>query len=335
MQRVLLGFSGGMDSTTAVGYLRDMGYEVVALTIDTLLSPEAIAKASRIAEELGVEWHLYEGRERFRCTIVDYFCREYAKGRTPAPCTRCNTHIKWQILSEVADEMGIEHIATGHYFNIVKRDDRYYVAKGIDPNKDQSYYLWGLSQEVLARAITPMGNTIKSDVRERFSDKSESMGICFLEGKPYAEFLELQGVEMAGGDIVLEDGTPCGRHNGIARYTIGQKRGYGLTDGRRVVDIDSEKNRLIVGDAKSLLKYKLYISDCNIVDINELLAADDITIKIRGIGRNPELPVQITALDEGYLVTVQDAAYAPAKGQPLVFYRDNLVIGGGIVVHIE
>ena len=335
MKSVLLGFSGGMDSTTAARRLRSEGYEVVALTIDTLLSKESIDKAQRIAQELGIEWHLYDARERFKRDIVDYFCQEYASGRTPAPCTRCNTLIKWKILSEFADAMGIEHKATGHYFNIEQRYGRYYVAKGVDPIKHQSYYLRGLEQDTLARALTPMGNIIKSDVRQHFSDKRESMGVCFLQGRPYVEFLERAGISMAEGDIVYEDGSRCGRHNGIARYTIGQKRGVGLTEGYRVIDIDAHRNRIVVGRAESLLKHKLYVTGCNIVDINELLSSRDITIKIRGLGRNPELAVRISAEGDDLVVETQDAAYAPAKGQPLVFYRDNLVVGGGIVVDFE
>ena len=121
-KRVLLGFSGGIDSTSAVGILQGEGYDVVALTIDTLLDSETIAKAERVANELGIEWHLYDGRERFEREIVNYFCQEYSEGRTPAPCTRCNSLIKWAILEEVANELGIEHIATGHYFNIEEHD---------------------------------------------------------------------------------------------------------------------------------------------------------------------------------------------------------------------
>lgn len=332
MKSVLLGFSGGIDSTAAAQRLRGEGYRVVAITIDTMLRSESVERARLRAEELGIEWYLYDGRERFERDIIEYFCQEYRCGHTPAPCTRCNTLIKWQILLEEAERLGIEHIATGHYFNIELHNDHYYVTKGVDPAKDQSYYLWGLSQEVLRRAITPMGRLIKSEVKEGLKDKSESMGICFLEGRPYAEFLELRGVDMREGEIINECGKVCGCHNGIARYTIGQKRGEGLKDGLRVVDIDAANNRIIVGASTSLYKHKLYITNCNIVDVNELLTADDITIKIRGIGVNPQQPVSIESWDDGYIIHTPDAAFAPAKGQPLVFYRNNRVIGGGIVV---
>lgn len=335
MKSVLLGFSGGIDSCTAAEILRQEGYRVVALTIDTMGDNDMLYKAETKARDLGIEWRCYDARESFRRDIIDYFTTEYQQGRTPAPCTRCNTLIKWRILEAVANAESIDHIATGHYFNIVERNGRYYVAKGLDPDKDQSYYLWGLSQHILSRALTPMGTRIKSEVKERFSDKSESMGVCFLRGRHYADFLKDEGVAMTEGDIVTHDGCIVGTHNGIARYTIGQRRGAGIPEGLRVIDIDTERNRLVVGDNRLLLKHIIRISGCNIVDIDELLSANDITIKIRGIGLNPTLPVNIESMGEGYTITTEDAAWAVAKGQPLVFYRNNLVIGGGIIVDFE
>lgn len=329
---VLLGFSGGIDSCTSALKLSEEGYRVVALTIDTMGDNAMVEKARTKAEEVGVEWHVYDARDMFKREIIDYFCREYAIGHTPAPCTRCNPHIKWHILAQEANRLGIEYIATGHYFNIEKRNGLYYVTKGIDDSKDQSYYLWGLTQDILARAITPMGNAIKSEVKSSFEDKSESMGICFLAGKPYAEFLSQQGVAMPAGDIVTECGEVCGHHNGIARYTIGQRRGEGIPEGLRVIGIDAIQNKIIVGPNSKLYYNRIIVNECNIVDTNELLTANDITIKVRGIGRNPQLPVSIKACNEGYIVTTQDPAWAPALGQPLVFYRNNWVIGGGIVV---
>ena len=315
--------------------LLEQGYSVVALTIDTTGDGALLTKAERGAKELGVEWHAYDAKALFEREIIDYFCMEYASGRTPAPCTRCNTHIKWRILLEEANRLGIEHIATGHYFRIEQHNGHYYVAKGADNAKDQSYYLWGLSQEVLARAITPMGTRIKSEVKENFRDKSESMGICFLEGKPYAEFLKHRGITSSEGDILNSYGELCGRHNGIIHYTIGQRRGDGIPEGKRVVEIEAKTNNIIVGEKLELYKSKLYITHCNIVDECELMTASDITIKIRGIGVNPELPVSVERHSEGYLITTPDKAFAPAKGQPLVLYRNNLVIGGGIVESFE
>ena len=331
-QSVLLGFSGGIDSCTSALRLMAEGYHVVALTIDTMGDEAMLHKARTKAEEIGAEWLMYDAREEFKREIIDYFCQEYAMGHTPAPCTRCNPLIKWRTLLNEANRLGIEHIATGHYFNIERRNERYYVTKGVDENKDQSYYLWGLSQEILARAITPMGNAIKSDVKQAFKDKSESMGICFLNGLPYAEFLCNRGIDMPDGDIVTRNGEVCGRPTAIARYTIGQRRGVGIPEGMRVIGIDVTLNHIIVGENELLFHNQLHIAHCNIVDEEELLTAKDITIKIRGIGRNPQLPVSVEATHGGYIVKTQDPAWAPAIGQPLVFYRNNWVIGGGIVV---
>ena len=308
------------------------GYHVVALTIDTMGDEAMLHKARTKAEEIGAEWLMYDAREEFKREIIDYFCQEYAMGHTPAPCTRCNPLIKWRTLLNEANRLGIKYIATGHYFNIERRYERYYVTKGVDESKDQSYYLWGLSQEILSRAITPMGNAIKSDVKQAFKDKSESMGICFLSGLPYAEFLCNRGIDMPDGDIVTRNGEVCGRHNGIARYTIGQRRGVGIPEGMRVIGIDATHNHIIVGENELLFHNQLHIAHCNIVDEEELLSAKDITVKIRGIGRNPQLPVSVEATHGGYIVKTQDPAWAPAIGQPLVFYRNNWVIGGGIVV---
>ena len=331
-QSVLLGFSGGIDSCTSALRLIAEGYHVVALTIDTMGDEAMLHKARTKAEEIGAEWLMYDAREEFKREIIDYFCQEYAMGHTPAPCTRCNPLIKWRTLLNEANRLGIKRIATGHYFNIERRDERYYVTKGIDESKDQSYYLWGLSQEILSRAIAPMGNAIKSDVKQAFKDKSESMGICFLNGLPYAEFLRNRGIDMPDGDIVTRNGEVCGRHNGIARYTIGQRRGVGIPEGMRVIGIDATHNHIIVGENELLFHNQLHIAHCNIVDEEELLTAKDITVKIRGIGRNPQLPVSVEATPSGYIVNTQDPAWAPAIGQPLVFYRNNWVIGGGIVV---
>ncbi|MBQ4499726.1 MAG: tRNA-specific 2-thiouridylase [Alistipes sp.] len=332
---VLLGFSGGMDSSTAAERLLSEGYRVIALTIDTFGDESMLRYAREAAERIGIEWRSYDAQKEFRREVVDYFTSEYLAGRTPAPCTRCNTHIKWRILAQLSDELNIDHIATGHYFNIERRGDYLYVAKGADLAKDQSYYLWGLSQATLRRALTPMGSVVKEQIRERFDNRSESMGICFLKGQPYGDFLRSEGSSIVSGEVRNRQGEIVGKHDGIALYTIGQRRGNGISEGMRVVDIEADSNTLIVGSNSELYKSTLYIDHCTIVNTEELLNADDITVKIRGIGRNPEAYVRVSPHLTGYKVFVDGGAWAPAKGQPLVFYRNNLVIGGGIVVDFE
>lgn len=332
---ILLGFSGGIDSCASARWLIERGYRVTALTIDTMHDQRLLSQAEAKAREIGIEWRTVDLTAEFRHHIVDYFIDSYRNGLTPAPCTRCNPMIKWRTLLAVANELNIDYLATGHYFRIEQHRGRYYVAKGADSAKDQSYYLWGLGQEILARAITPMADAIKSDIKAGLKDRSESMGICFLQRCHYTEFLRNEGVELAAGDIILEDGKVVGRHNGIARYTIGQRRGEGIPEGLRIIDIDANRNTLTVGENSKLYKNILYIKECCIVDHDELITADDITIKIRGIGRNPEGCARVSIWNDGYRIECQDPAWAPAKGQPLVLYRNNLVIGGGIVVDFE
>lgn len=332
IKSVLLGFSGGIDSQTAARLLVTEGYRVVLATIDTTGDAGLLARAERIAHELNLEWHGIDRRKEFKRDIIDYFCQEYSLGHTPAPCTRCNTHIKWRTLEEVANNLDIEYIATGHYFSVTQRDGRCYVTKGVDTAKDQSYYLWGLKQSTLRRVVTPMGSVIKSEVKSHFADKSESMGICFLEGKHYVDYLAERDIVRKAGHIVDGKGNVVGEHNGIICYTIGQRRGVGIPEGYRVVDVDAHNNRIIVGGKEELNKSWIYIEECNIVDTNELLSSSDITVKIRGIGINPQNPVRVESYKDGYLIHFDDPAWAPAKGQPLVLYRNNLVIGGGIVV---
>lgn len=332
---VVLGFSGGIDSCTAAQHLRDEGYRVVALTINTTNDQLLLEKAESKAKELGIEWMSYDAVELFRHEIIDYFTSSYAKGYTPAPCTRCNTLIKWRILGEVADSLKIHHIATGHYLNIINHGGHLYIAKAADSSKDQSYYLWGIGEDILSRMLTPMSNTLKSDIRQNFADKHESMGICFLNGCHYTEFLASNGIELTPGDIVDVNNNKVGEHNGIARYTIGQRRGVGIPEGMRIISIDSSNNRLIVGPNSALYKHILYIDNCRITNPDQLSSANDITIMIRGIGRNPERAVKIESTDNGYRIICDDAAWAPALGQPLVLYRNNMVIGGGIICGFE
>ena len=331
---VILGFSGGMDSATAVGRLRDAGYDVVAVTLDTLGDEKMLQCAQSRARELGVLHVVKDVRKVFKESIIQYFADSYMAGRTPAPCTVCNSAIKWKYLLEEADRLGVESIATGHYFNIEQHNGRYYVARAKDSRKDQSYYLWGLSQEVLKRALTPMGEVIKEDVKRNFADKRESMGLCFLAGMGYREYMEQNyPAAVREGEIVDMAGEVVGRHSGVAFYTIGQKRGLDVSlSGVCIVGIDAERNRLIVGPNENLYHKTLEIAECNIVNKEEFTTSDDVSVVIRGIGRNPEgFMRRAEEIDGGYRIHLDDAAWAPAVGQPVVFYRQNRVIGGGIL----
>ena len=335
---VVLGFSGGIDSTTAVELLRRDGYTVAALTLDTVGDETFVQMAKRRAQELDLPLYVVDATQQFSSRIIDYFTQSYACGRTPAPCTLCNPLIKWNNLLSHADKIGADHIATGHYFKIEEYNNRLYVAKAADSAKDQSYYLWGLSQQILARALTPMGDMIKSEVKQNFADKRESMGLCFLRGQSYREFLSERCPDVVRkGDIVDSEGRVVGCHDGVAFYTIGQKRGLDVElSGVAVVGIDATRNELIVGKQEELLHATIEVGDCNIVDEEELLTADDISVVIRGIGRNPGGYARLIERTKGgYKIHLSESAWAPAAGQPLVFYRQNRVIGGGIVEYYD
>ena len=332
-ESVLLAFSGGMDSRTAARLLLEE-YEVESLTLDTTGDADLLLSAKRYATELGIEHSSLDVQAEFRHRIIDYFTDSYAAGRTPAPCTVCNPMIKWRYLIDEADRRGIEHVATGHYFNIERYNNHLYVARADDSRKDQSYYLWGLSQHVLQRALTPMGHVIKDNIRSGFTHAKESMGLCFLRGESYRDYIgRTQPALTLKGDVVDTEGRKVGSHAGVAFYTIGQKRGFECElSGVAVVGIDAAMNRIIVGKDAELYHSTLEINDCNIVDKEEFMQADDVHVVIRGIGRNPqEYMRRAEPSDEGYRIHLNDPAWAPAAGQPVVFYRQNRVIGGGIV----
>lgn len=330
LRSVLLGFSGGIDSSAAVGILQQDGYKVVALTLDTTGDEELIATVRKQAAQFCIEHHVKSVKEDFQQKIIDYFISSYAQGRTPAPCTLCNPLIKWHHLLLEADRLGIDKIATGHYFNVEQRDGLYFVKRAADSRKDQSYYLWGLSQRVLERIVTPMGQKIKSDIMTTVAKRKESMGVCFLRGKGYGDFIaEHLPHAVKRGDIVSLSGEIIGQHDGIAFYTIGQKRGV---VGGAVVAIDAERNRLIVGKNEDLYHKTLEVGNCNIVCQEELLQSTNVQVVVRGFGLNPEgYAKKIEIIDGGYRIVLDDAAFAPAVGQPVVFYRGDRVLGGGIL----
>ncbi len=326
--KVVLGYSGGVDSAAAVALLQELRLEVTALTLDMCGDEQFIEEARERAAVAGVRFDSLNCEELFQTQIKDYFASEYLNGRTPAPCTRCNPMVKWRLLAEYASANNIYHIATGHYFRIEKYRGKLFIARAADRRKDQSYYLWGLSQELLERAITPMSDIIKEQINT--SKRKESMGVCFLRAERYSDYLEKVCGAIPHGDIVDKSGAVVGRHKGLAYYTVGQKRGEGLPAGSVVIGLDNSSNSLIIGEDCDLYHTQLFIDDCNIVDIDELLTSADISVMIRGLGRNPEgYATSVTPHENGYKITLSSPAWACAAGQPVVLYRGDRVIGGG------
>lgn len=354
-KRVLVGMSGGIDSSAACIMLQEQGYEVVGVTMRTWdipshfsspeqEQPDEIMEAQAVAARLGIEHHVADVREEFRKVIVQYFIDEYMRGRTPNPCVMCNPLFKERILCEWADRTGCQWIATGHYCQIEKRNGHCYIVTGDDATKDQSYFLWKLPQEILERMLFPLGGMTKETVREYLAQKGfeakakggESMEICFID-KDYRDFLREHCPDIdkriGPGWFVDSKGLKLGQHKGFAYYTIGQRKGLGIALGEPayVLKINPEKNTVMLGNADQLKTEYMLVEPPVAPDIEELLTCPDLSVRIRY--RSRPIPCQVLQLpDNGYLlVKFATEASAITPGQSAVFYDGNRVLGGGFI----
>lgn len=343
-KRVLLGMSGGTDSSVAAMLLQDAGYEVVGVTFrfyEVNDSTEYLTDARELAARLGIEHITCDVRDIFRTTVVDYFIREYMSGCTPVPCVLCNNRLKWPLLATLADERGIHHIATGHYVRKHLSDGKYYIRQAVDPDKDQSFFLWGLSQEILERMVLPMGGITKSFARAfaaergfaKVSKKKDSIGVCFCPFD-YHSFLRryVDPEQIKRGRFVDEDNRFIAWNEGYPFYTVGQRRGLGIHLNRAVYvkEIDPQGNRVTLAPLKSLAKNEMFLKDWNAVDEAALLGRDDLIVKIRY--RKQENRCTVAKLPDGRLhVRLPDPLTAIAPGQAAAFYRNGIVLGGGII----
>ena len=354
-KRVLVGMSGGIDSSAVCIMLQEQGYEVVGVTMRTWdipshfsspeqEQPDEIVEAQAVATRLGIEHHVADVREEFRKVIVQYFIDEYMRGRTPNPCVMCNPLFKERILCEWADRTGCQWIATGHYCQIEKQNGHCYIVTGDDATKDQSYFLWKLPQEILERMLLPLGGMTKETVREYLAQKGfeakakggESMEICFID-KDYRDFLREHCPDIderiGPGWFVDSKGLKLGQHKGFAYYTIGQRKGLGIALGEPayVLKINPEKNTVMLGNADQLKTEYMLVEPPVAPDIEELLTCPDLSVRIRY--RSRPIPCQVLQLpDNGYLlVKFATEASAITPGQSAVFYDGNRVLGGGFI----
>ena len=341
---VLLGMSGGTDSSVAALLLLDAGYEVTGVTFrfyEKEGSTEYLEDARDLCRKLGIPHLVHDCREMFRTTIIDYFIREYMEGHTPVPCTLCNNYLKWPLLRQLADERDIHHLATGHYVRKRMIDNYWHITAGADADKDQSFFLWGLPQDLMQRMLLPMGELTKTEVRRiagergylKAATKKDSIGVCFCP-MDYRSFLkkEVPAGAIQKGKFYDEEGNFIAWHEGYPFYTIGQRRGLGIDLNRAVFvkEISPSENKVVLGDLKSLEKTEMRLKDWNIVNPYTLLNKDDVIVKIRY--RKQANRCTVTLLPDNTLhVQLHEPLTAIASGQAAAFYRGDVVLGGGII----
>lgn len=350
--RVVVGMSGGVDSSAAAALLLEKGYDVVGITLklwpqdcisraeDKCCGPQAVTDARAVCHRLGIPFYLVDESADFQQQVIQYFAEEYKAGRTPNPCVMCNEKLKFGTLLTRARKLGAEFIATGHYARIERdtRTGRQLLKRGRDPRRDQSYFLFSLRQHQLARALFPLGELHKTETREvarekslKTADKEESMEICFVPDNDYGRFLrQAKLVELHRGEIVDLQGRVLGHHDGVEFYTIGQRRGLGVSAPKPlyVVDLDPVRNRVVVGDDTDLSRDEFRVERCNWVTFEEPPASLTVSAKIRY--NHPGTDAVVTPRADGSAtVKLRVPQRAITPGQACVFYQDDLVVGGG------
>ncbi len=338
-KKVLLGLSGGVDSSVSAYLLSKSGYDVIGVTLK-LHQIEISQDASKVADKLGIPYQIINMEADFKKYVIDYFIQEYNSARTPNPCTICNRYIKFEGLIEKAKELHIDFVATGHYANIEKIDSKYLLKKAKDLTKDQSYFLYNLTQEQLSKTIFPLGNLTKKEVRDiaqkiglKVATKPDSQEICFIKDNNYKNFLAKNSRNKpVPGEFISTDGEVIGEHKGISNYTIGQRRALGIVTGSPmfVVDIIKETNQIVLGNESELLSKELIAKKLNWISIDTLDKEINANVKIRY--RAKESNAKLIPLDNGDVkIVFETPQRAITKGQSVVFYDKDVVIGGGII----
>jgi len=346
VKKVLIGMSGGVDSSVAALLLKKQGYEVIGVTLnlwEKASDDYAISDAKQVCNKLGIEHHVLDFKNIFHEKVIDYFAKEYMEGRTPNPCIACNKYIKFAALLDNAVNMfNCEYIATGHYAKIDfdKNTNRYFLRKSKTDKKDQTYVLYNLTQEQLAHTLMPLGDYEKEEIRKIAEDNNlinakrrDSQEICFVEDNDYVKFIcENYNYTPQKGDFVDINGNKLGKHNGIINYTIGQRKGLGLALGKYqyVIKFDMPRNEVVIGDEEFLFIDTLFCKKLNFMIIENLTNEMEVTAKIRYSAK----PVQATIIpieNDMVKVVFKEKQRAITPGQAVVFYIDDIVIGGGII----
>jgi len=349
-KKVVIGMSGGVDSSVAAYLLKKEGYEVVGVTMKTWQDREAdgselamVKDARAVAERLGIEYHVVDFKDAFKKYVMDYFVDEYLQGRTPNPCVVCNRFVKWEALLAYANEAGADYIATGHYARIDKLPNgRYAVCNSVTAAKDQTYALYNLKQEQLAHTIMPVGAYTKDEIRAiaaeiglNVAQKKDSMEICFIPDDDYAAFIEAHADRQVPppGNFVSVTGEVLGQHKGITHYTIGQRKGLGIALGTPafVVAIRPEMNEVVLGTNNDVFTTKLYANRLNAMSIPDFEDGMELKAKIRYSHAGSMCKITRTGEDE-ICCEFAEPVRAVTPGQAVVFYDGEHVAGGGTIV---
>lgn len=344
-EKLFVGMSGGVDSSAAAALLIEQGFDVSGITLrlyegEKCGSLNDVNDAAAVCQKLGIEHRVLDLKTQFEKAVIDKFIAEYQCGNTPNPCIECNKYIKFGEMLKFAKSEDFNYIATGHYAKIQKQGDRFVVVKPKDKSKDQSYVLYSLSQEQLASTIMPLGDLTKAEVREIAEEKglitahkSDSQDICFVPDGDYTDFIsKWLGVTFPEGDYVDINGKVIGRHKGMIRYTIGQRKGLGMGFGKHmyVLDKSPDENKVVLGDEDGLFKTKVLVKGVNYMAMESLNSPIDCLGKLRY--RHNEQPCRITPLDENTLLAeFNEPQRAPTPGQAAVFYDGDTVICGGVI----